>query len=560
MRPLQGSLPSASLPQSCIIHIMKYCYVNSTVINESPMVAVRSDALSADDCAYLIKAAQGHLKRARVSLDRGGAELPGRSGSNAWLRYQDDARVRHIGQTIADWIGIPLANAEAIQVIHYGPEQKYGAHFDAYDLHTDKGQRCCAKGGQRLITCLIYLNDVPAGGSTSFPKLGLTVQAEKGKMLIFHNVDREDYSKPHPLSLHGGDPVLEGEKWACNIWFHERAMNAAADTLLPREPAKAPLRKSAVVSNRSGALFEQVAAQLAPKLQQQAHPTLLLYWDTFGNEPDYDTRGYGRVVRLIDRRLLNAVSNKRKLGEAITAARLLHIAPATFTRVDDARASGLTPKLWFVKNPFATGGQGMSCVTHEALATLELPQHAILQAGVENLHTLNGKKYTIRSYVLVWKQLYFVYPNGITILHAPDYDEHSPDPHVQINHAGYLNPESGVKMKSLRDIGLAEDVTRRAQQTMTALQPVLANLIQASSEDAYVILGIDFLRQQDGALQLIEINAFPNFTHTPHINQTVNIPMLTAALGMMLEGTAPSVSAPTADAATAAAGPPLPSA
>ena len=99
-------------------------------------------------------------------------------------------------------------------------------------------------------------------------------------------------------------------------------------------------------------------------------------------------------------------------------------------------------------------------------------------------------------------------------------------------------------MKSLSDIGLADDVTQRAHQTMTALQPVLANLIRASSPEAYVILGVDLLRQQDGALQLIEINAFPNFTHTGHINQTVNIPMLTAALGMMLEGGEPPADAP----------------
>jgi len=26
----------------------------------------------------------------------------------------------------------------------------------------------------------------------------------------------------HPLSLHGGQPVLVGEKWAANLWFRER--------------------------------------------------------------------------------------------------------------------------------------------------------------------------------------------------------------------------------------------------------------------------------------------------------------------------------------------------
>ena len=52
----------------------------------------------------------------------------------------------------------------------------------------------------------------------SFRKLGITVPALPGRMVIFHNTTH-DISGPHPLSLHAGMPVEAGEKWAFNMWF-----------------------------------------------------------------------------------------------------------------------------------------------------------------------------------------------------------------------------------------------------------------------------------------------------------------------------------------------------
>ena len=78
-----------------------------------------------------------------------------------------------------------------------------------------------------MITCLLYLNDVEQGGGTSFPKLDMEVRARKGRMLLFHNC-HADSTIRHPDSLHGGMPVLKGEKWACNFWFRESSYQAPA--------------------------------------------------------------------------------------------------------------------------------------------------------------------------------------------------------------------------------------------------------------------------------------------------------------------------------------------
>jgi prolyl 4-hydroxylase len=124
---------------------------------------------------------------------------------------------------VSNLVGIPVRHAESLQVVHYGETQEYKPHFDAYDMTTEKGQQRTAKGGQRLVTALMYLNEVEDGGGTIFPKLDLEVEARPGRMVIFHNVgdnDLEDLTR-HRHSLHGGSPVWGGQKWACNLWFRQ---------------------------------------------------------------------------------------------------------------------------------------------------------------------------------------------------------------------------------------------------------------------------------------------------------------------------------------------------
>jgi prolyl 4-hydroxylase len=203
---------------------MKHCYTGTTIMNETPMVATIDDIITPTECGQFIDLAKDSMKPAKVSLENKAAISAGRSGSNTWLGYDRFDLAASFGKRISQLVGIELENAEAIQVIHYEPGQRYGAHYDAYNLATPKGQRCCRRGGQRLVTCLVYLNDVPEGGGTSFPKLSLTVGAKAGRMLIFHNVDHDDYSKPHVASLHSGDPVVKGEKWAMNIWFRQASV------------------------------------------------------------------------------------------------------------------------------------------------------------------------------------------------------------------------------------------------------------------------------------------------------------------------------------------------
>lgn len=220
---------------------LKTHYEGGIQVNAEPLIHVFEDFLRPAETEALIRAAESRLGRALVSDSGAGVESAGRSGRNCWIPHDIDDTVQRLCDRVAQLVGLPLEHAESLQVLHYGETQKYAPHFDAWDAGTSRGQRCMARGGQRLITCLLYLNEVREGGGTSFPKLDLEVRAIPGRMVLFHNCLPGSTIR-HPASLHGGLPVIAGEKWACNFWFRElpyrTAMgnDAKARTLAGKRP------------------------------------------------------------------------------------------------------------------------------------------------------------------------------------------------------------------------------------------------------------------------------------------------------------------------------------
>ncbi|MDO3722143.1 2OG-Fe(II) oxygenase [Marinobacter sp. chi1] len=201
-------------------------YETGKRVNEDPLIVVFEDFLKPREVEQLVSAAQSKMKQALVSAAESGVESSGRTGSNCWIPHGYNAIVESLAQRVADVVGLPLQHAESLQVVHYDEGQQYAPHYDAWDAGTERGQRCMARGGQRLITCLMYLNNPQQGGGTSFPNLDMEIRARKGRMVLFHNCQRGSNVR-HPDSLHGGMPVLSGEKWACNFWFRERPYQTA---------------------------------------------------------------------------------------------------------------------------------------------------------------------------------------------------------------------------------------------------------------------------------------------------------------------------------------------
>ena len=202
---------------------LKQRYSGGEQIAAAPGLFLFEDFLTAADCDHLIDLASPHQSRSLVSGSDAGVESEGRTGGVHWIAHDSTDITLALSRRLADLIGIPLTHAESIQVISYGSGQEYRPHYDAWEAGTETGDRCLARGGQRLVTCLCYLNDVEQGGGTFFPHLDIEVRPRRGRMVVFHNCFDGD-TRRHPDALHGGMPPESGEKWACNIWFREKAL------------------------------------------------------------------------------------------------------------------------------------------------------------------------------------------------------------------------------------------------------------------------------------------------------------------------------------------------
>ena len=221
----------------------------AVVLSRKDPVAYYIDDFTTDtEIEHLIGTASSQLDRARVSDTAAaqGTKTPGglsatRTNSVAWLTGCGDPVLEALEDRICDTVKWHAECTEEFQVIHYEKNQEYRPHYDAYDTSGEHGQANTVRGGNRLMTVLLYLSDVESGGGTSFPNVGITVTPKKGRVLVFYNCrfgtdNIVDPSNPDPKSLHSGDPVLSGVKWAVNKWIRERPMKAVRARRLPPLP------------------------------------------------------------------------------------------------------------------------------------------------------------------------------------------------------------------------------------------------------------------------------------------------------------------------------------
>ena len=107
----------------------------------------------------------------------------------------------------------------AVAVVRYREGGQYLPHYDYFDPSEAGTPALLSRGGQRVATLIIYLQSPEAGGATVFPDLKMEVAPQRGHAVFF------SYPQAHPasLSLHGGAPVLQGEKWIATKWLRQHA-------------------------------------------------------------------------------------------------------------------------------------------------------------------------------------------------------------------------------------------------------------------------------------------------------------------------------------------------
>ena len=185
----------------------------------SPRVLVFGGLLAADECDEMVDLARERLARSEtVKLDTGDSEVnEARTSEGMFFTRGENALCQRIEERIAALLQWPLENGEGLQVLRYRPGAEYKPHYDYFDPAQPGTPSILKRGGQRVASLVMYLNTPTRGGATIFPDVHLEVGPVKGNAVFF------SYDRPHPMtrSLHGGAPVIEGEKWVATKWLRE---------------------------------------------------------------------------------------------------------------------------------------------------------------------------------------------------------------------------------------------------------------------------------------------------------------------------------------------------
>ena len=186
---------------------------------KSPRVIVFGGLLSDEECDAVVAAARPRMVRSEtVVVETGASEVnEARTSRGMFFERGENAVCKRIEQRIATLLSWPVVNGEGLQVLHYLPGAEYRPHHDYFDPAKSGTPAITARGGQRVGTLIMYLNSPEKGGGTTFPDVGLEVGPVKGNGVFF------SYERPHPSTktLHGGAPVIAGEKWVATKWLRE---------------------------------------------------------------------------------------------------------------------------------------------------------------------------------------------------------------------------------------------------------------------------------------------------------------------------------------------------
>ncbi|MEK3853870.1 2OG-Fe(II) oxygenase [Cytobacillus sp. FSL H8-0458] len=179
-----------------------------------PLIVVLGNVLSDEECDQLIQQSKDRMQRSKVANSLEVDEL--RTSSSTFFEEGENEIVARIEKRVSQIMNIPVEHGEGLQILNYKIGQEYKAHYDFFSSTSR------AASNPRISTLVMYLNDVEQGGETYFPKLNLSVSPQKGMAVYFEYFYNDQ--NINDLTLHGGAPVVIGDKWAATQWMRRKKL------------------------------------------------------------------------------------------------------------------------------------------------------------------------------------------------------------------------------------------------------------------------------------------------------------------------------------------------
>ncbi|CAK0751918.1 hypothetical protein CVIRNUC_002105 [Coccomyxa viridis] len=213
------------------------------IISWYPRIILFPGFIDEERCAHFIKLAKARLAPSALALRKTEEDQETedvRTSQGTFMsRYDDPAGViSWIEEKAAQLTGLPVSHGEPFNVLRYQLGQHYDSHYDIFEPESYGPQ-----SSQRMATILFYLSDVEEGGETVFPLEGqygmerlqasgfnfkscvggYQYKPRRGDALMFYSMHPNGTFDKH--ALHGGCPVVKGEKWVATKWLRDKCFS-----------------------------------------------------------------------------------------------------------------------------------------------------------------------------------------------------------------------------------------------------------------------------------------------------------------------------------------------
>lgn len=172
--------------------------------------------ITSEEADYILEQSKQKFEDSTII---GGYDVNIRKSQTCWL-YKTDETIKNIIQRVCDMHNYPIERAEDLQVVKYDPNGYYNEHHDSCCDENKKCKEFIERGGNRVVTMVIYLNDDFEGGATRFINLDKDIKPDKYSGILFYPMNKSG-KKCHRKALHAGLPVTSGNKYIANVWIRE---------------------------------------------------------------------------------------------------------------------------------------------------------------------------------------------------------------------------------------------------------------------------------------------------------------------------------------------------
>ncbi|CAL8077996.1 unnamed protein product [Orchesella dallaii] len=204
------------------------------ILSRQPPVLQFYDLLSERITHKVLESARSTLGRSQVyAKTHPDSKMisSSRTSTSTWL--QDDTRsklkeITGVYRKLEEFTGLNILQngaSEDLQVSCYGIAGHFNPHLDTIFNSVERKHLTKEElnRGDRYATIMFYLTEVPRGGSTAFSRIGVEAKPVKGSAIFWYNMD--EHGEPDPLTLHGGCPILYGNKCVSNKWIRFNAQS-----------------------------------------------------------------------------------------------------------------------------------------------------------------------------------------------------------------------------------------------------------------------------------------------------------------------------------------------